>query len=93
MSDAEFVEILRTAGSKSDTHPQSLPMWVLLRVALTLLLAIPVCLALALFVGLEARRGVAPPPERTSPNSSARRLNPAVATRPFIRGGREPRTD
>jgi hypothetical protein len=93
MSDAEFVEILRTAGSKSNAHPQSVPMRVLLRVALTLLLAIPVCLALAVFVALEARRAVAPPLERTAPNSSARRLNPAVATRPFIRREREPRAD
>jgi hypothetical protein len=56
MSDSELVEILRTAGSRSNAQPERLPLRVLLRLALTLLLAIPVCLALTLFLVLEARR-------------------------------------
>ena len=52
-------------------------MRVLFRVALALLLAIPVCLALAVFFALEARRGLHRPPERESPNPSRRsRLRP-----------------
>ena len=72
MSDAELVEILRAAGSKSIAQPERLPMRVLLRLVWTLLLAIPVCLALALFIALEARRGVASRPDRAVPNSSER---------------------
>jgi hypothetical protein len=45
-------------------------MRVLFRLALTLLLAIPFCLALALFLALEARRGVASPIDERDPGSS-----------------------
>ena len=40
-------------------------MRVLFRLVLTLLLAIPFYLAIALFLALEARRGVASPIDRT----------------------------
>jgi hypothetical protein len=46
-------------------------MRVLFRLALTLLLAIPFCLAMALFLALEARRGVPSPIDKPDPGSSA----------------------
>ncbi len=46
-------------------------MRVLLRVAFTLLIAIPVCLALALFVTLPARRAVSPSPDEAHHSSAA----------------------
>jgi hypothetical protein len=46
-------------------------MRVLLRVAFTLLMAIPVCLALALFLTLAARRAVSPSPDQADHNSAA----------------------
>jgi hypothetical protein len=45
-------------------------MRVLFRLALTLLLAIPFCLALALVLALQARRGVASPIDKRGPDSS-----------------------
>jgi hypothetical protein len=47
-------------------------MRVLLRVAFTLLIAIPVCLVLALFLALRARREVSPSPDAAHHNSAAR---------------------
>lgn len=47
-------------------------MRVLLRVAFTLLMAIPVCLALALFLTLAARRAVSPSPDEAHHSSAAR---------------------
>ena len=47
-------------------------MRVLLRVALTLLIAIPVCLALALFLALKARRAVSRSPDEADHNFAAR---------------------
>jgi hypothetical protein len=47
-------------------------MRVLLRVAFTLLTGIPLCLALALFLALEARREVSPSPVEADHNSAAR---------------------
>jgi hypothetical protein len=46
-------------------------MRVLLRVALTLLIAIPVCLALALFLTLPARRAVSPSLDEAHHSSAA----------------------
>jgi len=46
-------------------------MRVLLRVAFTVLMAIPVCLALALFLAFAARREVSPPPDKADRNSAA----------------------
>jgi len=46
-------------------------MRVLLRVAFTLLMAIPVCLALALFVTLPARRAVSPSLDEAHHSSAA----------------------
>jgi hypothetical protein len=47
-------------------------MRVLLRVALTLLIAIPVCLALVLFVAVPAWREVSPSPDDADHASAAR---------------------
>lgn len=47
-------------------------MRVLLRVALTVLIAIPVCLVLALFLAFAARREVSPSPDEADHNSAAR---------------------
>jgi hypothetical protein len=47
-------------------------MRVLLRVAFTLLIAIPVCLVLALFLAVRARREVSPSPHEADHNSAAR---------------------
>jgi hypothetical protein len=47
-------------------------MRVLLRVAFTLLIAIPVCLALALFLAVNARREVSSSPDEAHHNSAAR---------------------
>jgi hypothetical protein len=47
-------------------------MRLLLRVAFTVLMAIPVCLALALFLALEARREVSPSPDEADYSSAAR---------------------
>lgn len=47
-------------------------MRVLIRVVLTVLLAIPLCLALLVVFALESRRGGSPPPERHQPISSER---------------------
>jgi hypothetical protein len=47
-------------------------MRVLLRVVFTLLIAIPVCLALALFLALEARRAVSPSPGEAHHSSAAK---------------------
>jgi hypothetical protein len=47
-------------------------MRVLLRVAFTVLMAIPVCLALALFLAFAARREVSPSPDEADHNSAAR---------------------
>jgi hypothetical protein len=49
-------------------------MRVLLRVAFTLLIAIPLCLALAVFLALAARREVSPSPDVANHNSAARSL-------------------
>jgi uncharacterized protein (TIGR03382 family) len=46
-------------------------MRVLLRVAFTLLMGIPLCLALALFLALGARRKVSPSPDEADHNSTA----------------------
>ena len=46
-------------------------MRVLLRVAFTLLIAIPVCLALALFLTLPARRAVSPSLDEAHHSSAA----------------------
>jgi hypothetical protein len=46
-------------------------MRVLLRVAFTVLMAIPVCLALALFLAFAARREGSPPPDKADRNSAA----------------------
>ena len=47
-------------------------MRVLLRVAFTLLMAIPVCLALALFLTPAAQRAVSPSPDEAHHSSAAR---------------------
>jgi hypothetical protein len=47
-------------------------MRVLVRVAFTLLIAIPVCLVLALFLAVRARREVSPSPDEADHNSAAR---------------------
>ena len=47
-------------------------MRVLLRVALALLIAIPVCLALALFLTPAAQRAVSPSPDEAHHSSAAR---------------------
>jgi hypothetical protein len=47
-------------------------MRVLLRVAFTVLMAIPVCLALALFLAFAARPEVSPSPDKADHNSAAR---------------------
>jgi uncharacterized protein (TIGR03382 family) len=46
-------------------------MRVLLRVAFTLLMGIPLCLALALFLALGARRKVSPSPDEADHNCTA----------------------
>jgi hypothetical protein len=47
-------------------------MRVLFRVALALLIGIPVCLALLIFFVLEARGGASPPVDRRNAGSSER---------------------
>jgi hypothetical protein len=47
-------------------------MRVLLRVAITLLMAIPVCLSLALFLAFAAQREVSPSPDEAHHSSAAR---------------------
>ena len=55
-------------------------MRVLFRVALALLIGIPVCLALAIFFLLGARANASPPLDRGNASSSARkRLGPQRA--------------
>jgi len=54
MSDPELVELLRAAGSQNDLQPEQFPLRVFLRVALTLLVAIPVCFGLIFFLTFEA---------------------------------------
>ena len=84
MSDTELVESLRAAGSRSNAQSERLPIRVLLRLALTALLAIPVCLALALFSpskpGDESR-----PPGLRRPRARTAALSPLSMALPLLR--------